>query len=72
MAYRDIHKRRRNDLAHYQHRNEARRAAGLCLRCGKTGSRTVHLSPSAADVLKSLSRDPGNPWVVPGAKLGTT
>ncbi|MCY4558110.1 MAG: site-specific integrase, partial [Chloroflexi bacterium] len=38
---------------------------------GKTGSRTVHLSPSAADVLKSLPRVPGNPWVVPGAKPGT-
>ena len=37
---------------------------------GKTGSRTVHLSPSAVAVLKALPRAPGNPWVVPGAKPG--
>ena len=35
MAYRDIEKRRRNDLARFHRRNEARRAAGLCLTCGK-------------------------------------
>ena len=38
---------------------------------GKTGDRTVHLSPSAVDVLAALPREPGNPWVVPGAKPGT-
>ena len=38
---------------------------------GKTGSRTIHLSPSAVDILTSLSREPGNPWVIPGAKPGT-
>ena len=37
---------------------------------GKTGDRTVHLSPSAVNVLKALPREPGNPWVVPGAKPG--
>ena len=36
MAYRDIHKRRRNDLARYHRRTRARREAGLCLRCGKS------------------------------------
>ena len=35
MAYRDIEKRRTNDLARFHRRNEARRAAGLCLNCGK-------------------------------------
>ena len=35
MAYRDIEKRRRNDLARFHRRSEARRAAGLCLKCGK-------------------------------------
>ena len=35
MAYRDVEKRRRNDLARFHRRNEARRAAGLCLKCGK-------------------------------------
>jgi len=38
---------------------------------GKTGDRTVHLSPSAIAVLKALPHEPGNPWVVPGAKPGT-
>ena len=38
---------------------------------GKTGDRTVHLSPSAANVLAALPREPGNPWVVPGAKPDT-
>ena len=38
---------------------------------GKTGDRTVHLSPSAVDVLTALPRLPDNPWVVPGAKPGT-
>ena len=38
---------------------------------GKTGSRRVHLSPSAVDVLKALPRVSGNPWVVPGARPGT-
>ena len=38
---------------------------------GKTGSRTVHLSPSAVDVLAALPRLPGNSWVVPGARPGT-
>ena len=37
---------------------------------GKTGSRTVHLSPSAVGVLSALPRAPGNPWVVPGTKPG--
>ena len=38
---------------------------------GKTGSRTVHLSPSAVEVLKALPRKPGSRWVIPGAKPGT-
>ena len=37
---------------------------------GKTGDRTVHLSPSAVNVLAALPREPDNPWVVPGAKPG--
>ena len=35
---------------------------------GKTGDRTVHLSPSAVNVLAALPREPDHPWVVPGAK----
>ena len=38
---------------------------------GKTGSRTVHLSPTAVGVLAALPRVPGNPWVVPGARPGS-
>ena len=37
---------------------------------GKTGSRTVHLSPTAVCVLEALPPTPDNPWVVPGAKPG--
>ena len=36
MAYRDIEARRRNGRARFHRRIAARRAAGLCLRCGKT------------------------------------
>ena len=38
---------------------------------GKTRDRTVYLSPTAVAVLKALPRQPGNTWVVPGAKPGT-
>ena len=38
---------------------------------GKTGARTVHLSPSAVRVLEALPRKPGSPWVIPGARPGT-
>lgn len=31
----------------------------------------MHLSPSAADVLAALPREPDNPWIVPGAKPST-
>ena len=37
---------------------------------GKTGARTVHLSPAAVHVLDALPRKPDNPWVIPGAKPG--
>ena len=36
---------------------------------GKTGDRTIHLSPSAVSVLAALPREPGNPWVVPGTHM---
>ena len=38
---------------------------------GKTGARTVHLSPSAVRVLQDVPRQADNPRVIPGAKLGT-
>lgn len=36
MAYRDIDKRRRCDRARFHRRVAARKAAGLCVKCGKT------------------------------------
>ncbi len=36
MAYADIDKRRRADLARFHRRVTARKAAGLCVKCGKT------------------------------------
>ncbi len=36
MAYKDIRVRRARDLERHHRRTEARRAAGLCLKCGKT------------------------------------
>ena len=38
---------------------------------GKTGARTVHLSPSAVRVLEAPPPKPGSLWVIPGAKPGT-
>ena len=40
-------------------------AAEIHLADGKTGARTVHLSPSAARVLDVLPRRHANPWGIP-------
>ena len=45
-------------------------AQELQLSDSKTGPRTVSLSPEAAQVLASIERLPGNPWVIPGTKPG--
>ena len=46
-------------------------AAGeLRLPDSKTGARRAPLSRAAAEVLSSLLRLPGNPWVIPGRKPG--
>ena len=45
-------------------------AQELRLSDSKTGPRTVSLSPEAAQVLASIERLPGNPWVIPGTKPG--
>ena len=37
----------------------------------KPGGRAVPLAPSAARLLESLPRDPDNPWVIAGRKLGS-
>ena len=41
------------------------------LRDGKTGPRTVPLSPAVAKVLAELPRPIGNPWVIAGRRPGT-
>ena len=59
---------RRNEIPTLRWENVDLDAGEIRLGDGNTGSRTVHLSPSAVGVLKALPREPGNPWVVPGAK----
>ena len=43
----------------------------LRLRDSKTGAKTVHLSEPAIEVLQSVDREPGNPFVIVGAKPGS-
>ena len=45
-------------------------AGELRLADSKTGARLVPLSRAAVEVLASLPRIPGNPWVIPGRKPG--
>lgn len=45
-------------------------AGELHLRDSKTGARDIPLPQPAADLLASLPRVPGNPWVIPGRKPG--
>ena len=62
---------RRNEILTLRWEHVDLDAAEIHLADGKTGARTVHLSPSAIRVLEALPRRPGNPWVIPGAKPGT-
>ena len=61
---------RRNEILTLRWEHVDLDAAEIHLADGKTGARTVHLSPSAVRVLKALPRKPGNPWVIPGNKPG--
>ena len=61
---------RRNEILTLRWEHVDLHAAEIHLADGKTGARTVHLSPSAVRVLKALPRKPGNPWVIPGNKPG--
>ena len=61
---------RRNEILTLRWEDVRLEAQELSLRDSKTGPRTVSLSPEAAQVLASLPRLPGNPWVIPGAKPG--
>ena len=61
---------RRNEILTLHWEHVYLDAAEIHLADGKTGACTVQLSPSAVQVLKSLRRKPGNPWVIPGNKPG--
>ena len=62
---------RRNEILTLRWEHVDLDAAEIHLADGKTGARTVHLSPSAVRVLEALPHKPGNPWIIPGAKPGT-
>ena len=62
---------RRNEILTLRWEHVDLDAAEIHLADGKTGARTVHLSPSAVRVFEALLRKPGNPWVIPGNKPGT-
>ena len=62
---------RRNEILTLRWEHVDLDAAEINLADGKTGARTIHLSPSAVRVLTDLPRKPGNPWVIPGAKPST-
>ena len=61
---------RRNEILTLRWENVRLEAQELRLSDSKTGPRTVSLSPEAAQVLTTIERLPGNPWVIPGAKPG--
>ena len=46
------------------------KAGELRLPDSKTGARLIPLSPAAAEVITSLPRIAGNPWVIPGRNPG--
>ena len=48
-----------------------RTAKGLRIRDGKTGPRSVPLTPTVIDVLADVPRIPDNPWVIAGTRPGT-
>ena len=62
---------RRNEILTLRWEEVDLEAHELRLGDGKTGARTVPLSPSAVKVFAGLPRVPGNPWVIPGQKPGT-
>ena len=61
---------RRNEILTLRWEDVHLHTQELHLTDSKTGPRTVSLSPEAAQVLATLPRLPGNPWVIPGAKPG--
>ena len=61
---------RRNEILTLRWEDVRLEAQELRLRDSKSGPRTVSLSPEAVQVLASIERLPGNPWVIPGARPG--
>ncbi|MDE0201059.1 MAG: tyrosine-type recombinase/integrase, partial [Rhodospirillaceae bacterium] len=61
---------RRNEILTLRWEDVRLEAQELHLTDSKTGPRTVSLSPEAAQVLASIERLPGNPWVIPGTRQG--
>ena len=61
---------RRNEVLTLRWEDVRLEANELRLQDGKTGPRTVSLSPAAVTVLAALPRVAGNPWVMPGRKPG--
>ena len=57
---------RRNEILTLQWSDVDLEAGELRLRDAKTGARWVALSPTARQVLATIPRRPGNPWVVSG------
>ena len=62
---------RRNEILMLQWKDVDVDAGELNLRDTKTGARAVPLSPAAVQVLATLPRVSGSPWVIPGKKPGT-
>ena len=61
---------RRNEILTLRWEDVRLEAHELRLRDSKTGPRTVSLSAEAVQVLATLERLPGNPWVIPGTRPG--
>ena len=61
---------RRNEIATLKWDDVDRTAGELRLRDGKTGWRSVPLTPAVEHVLASIPRIEGNPWVITGRTSG--
>ena len=62
---------RRSEILSLRWEDVAPGEAELRLPDAKTGARVVPLPPRAVELLASLPRIEGNPWVIPGRKPGT-